>query len=157
MGLTDVFKADPNFLENEEKYKSIKSEILGDDESDESGGSSGSGSESDDESEEEGGEGELRFVFSSCFLVENSADFLSLLSTLRLVGSVVPNKHGIKDMTETNMINLRRTIYLTIMNSVSLFSSSTEVHFRVQVLTLPSFVSVLFRCSSPTRKPFTSS
>jgi len=55
-------------LENEEKYKSIKSEILGDDESDESGGSSGSGSESDDESEEEGGEGELCFL-SLCFSI----------------------------------------------------------------------------------------
>jgi pre-mRNA-splicing factor CWC22 len=30
-----------------------------------------------------------------------------------------PEKAGITDMTETNLINLRRTIYLTIMNSVS--------------------------------------
>ena len=32
---------------------------------------------------------------------------------------VAPDKAGITDMTETNLINLRRTIYLTIMNSVS--------------------------------------
>lgn len=32
---------------------------------------------------------------------------------------VAPEKAGITDMTETNLINLRRTIYLTIMNSVS--------------------------------------
>ena len=34
-------------------------------------------------------------------------------------GDVAPEKAGITDMTETNLINLRRTIYLTIMNSVS--------------------------------------
>lgn len=33
---------------------------------------------------------------------------------------VAPEKAGITDMTETNLINLRRTIYLTIMNSVRL-------------------------------------
>jgi pre-mRNA-splicing factor CWC22 len=33
-------------------------------------------------------------------------------------GDVAPEKAGITDMTETNLINLRRTIYLTIMNSV---------------------------------------
>jgi len=32
---------------------------------------------------------------------------------------VAPDKEGITDMTETNLINLRRTIYLTVMNSVS--------------------------------------
>jgi pre-mRNA-splicing factor CWC22 len=32
--------------------------------------------------------------------------------------AVAPEKEGIVDMTETNLINLRRTIYLTIMNSV---------------------------------------
>lgn len=33
--------------------------------------------------------------------------------------AIAPEKEGITDMTETNLINLRRTIYLTIMNSVS--------------------------------------
>ncbi|KAL7424964.1 pre-mRNA-splicing factor cwc22 [Cryptotrichosporon argae] len=32
---------------------------------------------------------------------------------------VAPEKAGITDMTETNLINLRRTIYLTIMNSLN--------------------------------------
>lgn len=110
----DIFKADPNFLENEDKYKSIKAEILGDSDDDESG-SSGSGSESDDEdeSEAEGGEGEqLVFIALHTVTLCHSADHFNLNL------SVVPNRHGIKDMTETNMINLRRTIYLTIMNSV---------------------------------------
>jgi len=41
---------------------------------------------------------------------------------------VAPEKAGITDMTETNLINLRRTIYLTIMNSVSLYSSKPSTH-----------------------------
>jgi pre-mRNA-splicing factor CWC22 len=39
--------------------------------------------------------------------------------------AIAPEKEGIVDMTETNLINLRRTIYLTIMNSVSI-PSNTE-------------------------------
>ena len=46
---TDIFKVDPNFLQNEEKYKAIKAEILGEDSSD--GDESGS---EESESEDEG-------------------------------------------------------------------------------------------------------
>ena len=49
--LTDIFKFDPKYLENEERYKSIKAEILGEDSDDESG----SGSDEDDSDEEEEG------------------------------------------------------------------------------------------------------
>lgn len=45
----NIFKFDPNYVENEEKYKGIKTEILGDDSDDESG------SEEDDSEEEEEG------------------------------------------------------------------------------------------------------
>ncbi len=45
----DVFRPDPNYLENEEAYKSIKEEVLGE-ESDESGSEEDEGTE---ESEEE--------------------------------------------------------------------------------------------------------
>ncbi|KAG8703537.1 pre-mRNA-splicing factor cwc22 [Ceratobasidium sp. 394] len=78
----NIYKFDPNFLENEEKYKEIKAEILGEgsDDEDESGSS-------DSDSEAEGG--------------------------------AVADKPGIEDMTETNLVNLRRTIYLTIMNALS--------------------------------------
>ncbi|KAG9103624.1 pre-mRNA-splicing factor cwc22 [Ceratobasidium sp. 370] len=78
----NIYKFDPNFLENEEKYKEIKAEILGEgsDDEDESGSS-------DSDSEGEGG--------------------------------AVADKPGIEDMTETNLVNLRRTIYLTIMNALS--------------------------------------
>lgn len=82
----DLFKVDPNYLQNEERYVGIKKEILGDSEDEESG-ESGSDADTEDEDDEEGG--------------------------------AAPEKAGITDMTETNLINLRRTIYLTIMNSVS--------------------------------------
>ncbi|QRV86759.1 pre-mRNA-splicing factor CWC22 [Ceratobasidium sp. AG-Ba] len=78
----NVFKFDPNFLENEEKYKEIKAEILGEGSDDDESGSS---DESD--SDEEGG--------------------------------AVADKPGIEDATGTNLVNLRRTIYLTIMNALS--------------------------------------
>lgn len=55
--MLNIFKYDPDYAENEEKYSAIKAEILGEDESDDSGSSgddeSGSGSEDDDEEGEE--------------------------------------------------------------------------------------------------------
>jgi pre-mRNA-splicing factor CWC22 len=74
-------------LKNEERYESIKREILGDSDDEDESGSEESDSESEDED-----------------------------------GDVAPEKAGITDMTETNLINLRRTIYLTIMNSVSMMT-----------------------------------
>ncbi|KAJ7584937.1 armadillo-type protein [Mycena floridula] len=78
----NIFKFDPNYLENEEKYKGIKAEILGEDSDEESG----SEEESSDEDDDEG---------------------------------VAETKEGIEDRTETNLVNLRRTIYLTIMNALN--------------------------------------
>ncbi|XP_019164042.1 PREDICTED: pre-mRNA-splicing factor CWC22 homolog isoform X3 [Ipomoea nil] len=82
----DIFKPDPNFLENEKKYEELKTAILGDESEEEEGDSeaeSGDDEEEDDEDEEEDEE-----------------------------------QMKIKDETETNLVNLRRTIYLTIMSSV---------------------------------------
>ncbi|KAM8807013.1 pre-mRNA-splicing factor CWC22 homolog [Eudromia elegans] len=55
----NVFKLDPNFLENEEKYKTLKKEILdeGDSES-EADQEAGSSEEEEDEDEEEGEDGQ---------------------------------------------------------------------------------------------------
>ncbi|KAJ7768176.1 hypothetical protein B0H14DRAFT_3096150 [Mycena olivaceomarginata] len=47
--LADIFKFDPNYLENEEKYKAIKQEILGEDEDEESGSEESSDEEDEDE------------------------------------------------------------------------------------------------------------
>jgi pre-mRNA-splicing factor CWC22 len=97
---TDVFKADPKFLENEKKYAEIKEEILGGDSDDESG------SEADSDSEDEDADGKLE---------SNDKPGINLIYCS---ASVAPELEGIQDMTETDLIDLRRTIYLTLMNSL---------------------------------------
>ncbi|KAK4408253.1 Pre-splicing factor cwc22 [Sesamum angolense] len=72
----DIFKPDPQFPENENRYEELKKQILDAD--------ADSDDEDDEESEDEEEEEQMK----------------------------------IKDETETNLINLRRTIYLTIMSSV---------------------------------------
>ncbi|KAL7227150.1 hypothetical protein ACSBR1_022086 [Camellia fascicularis] len=81
----DIFKPDPQFLENEKRYEEVKKTILGEESEDDADADSDAGSddEDDEESDEEDEE-----------------------------------KMEIKDETETNLVNLRRTIYLTIMSSV---------------------------------------
>ncbi|KAG6884516.1 pre-mRNA-splicing factor cwc22 [Termitomyces sp. T159_Od127] len=90
----NVFKLDPDYLENEEKYKSIKSEILGE--------------ESDEESESE----------------EESSD--------EDENEVAEAKEGIEDRTETNLVNLRRVIYLTIMNALN-YEEAVHKLLKVQI------------------------
>ncbi|XP_046845555.1 pre-mRNA-splicing factor CWC22 homolog [Xenia sp. Carnegie-2017] len=84
--ILNIFKFDPDYLANEEKYKQIKKELLGegdDDDDDESdNGDSESGDEDSDDVEEES------------------------------------EKIDILDQTETNLVSLRRTVYLTIQSSL---------------------------------------
>lgn len=87
ISLADVFKANPNFLEDEKAYENLKRNILGDESSEDEAGSDEDGDEDDDEEETDDEEEE-------------------------------EERMKIKDETETNLINLRRTIYLTIMSSV---------------------------------------
>lgn len=84
----DLFKPDPNYLENEKRYEELKKNILGEESDDEEGsdGDDDDDDDDDDESEEEEEEEEEAMK--------------------------------IQDETETNLVNLRRTIYLTIMSSV---------------------------------------
>lgn len=94
----NLFKVDPNFLENEAKYAEIKAEILGEDSDDEDDESGSDESDDEDEGEDE----------------------------------VVPDREGIQDLTETNLINLRRTIYLTIMNSLT-FEEAVHKLLKVDI------------------------
>nr|XP_007148233.1 hypothetical protein PHAVU_006G191000g [Phaseolus vulgaris]ESW20227.1 hypothetical protein PHAVU_006G191000g [Phaseolus vulgaris] len=80
----DIFKPDPNFLENEKRYEELKKSMLGEDYDDEEEGMDAESDESDEESDEEDEE-----------------------------------QMQIKDETEANLVNLRRTIYLTIMSSAN--------------------------------------
>jgi hypothetical protein len=49
-----------------------------------------------------------------------------------LVFLAAPEKEGIQDMTETDLINMRRTIYLTIMNSLN-FEEAVHKLLNVQI------------------------
>ncbi|XP_052478340.1 uncharacterized protein LOC105775878 [Gossypium raimondii] len=83
----DIFKPDPQYLENEKRYEELKKSILGEESEDEEGSDAGSSDEEEDEEEDECDEED-------------------------------EEQMKIKDETETNLVNLRRTIYLTIMSSV---------------------------------------
>jgi pre-mRNA-splicing factor CWC22 len=87
---TDYFQFDLNYLAHEEAYDKIKADILGEEESEDEA----SGGEADDGGEESGEEAETP---------QSTAQ-----------GGGV----AITDATDTNLINLRRTIYLSIMSSV---------------------------------------
>ncbi|XP_060033610.1 pre-mRNA-splicing factor CWC22 homolog isoform X2 [Erinaceus europaeus] len=86
----NVFKMDPNFMENEEKYKEIKKEILDEGDSD-SNTDQDAGSSEDEDEEEEEEEGE-----------EDEEG----------------QKVTIHDKTEINLVSFRRTIYLAIQSSL---------------------------------------
>lgn len=81
----NVFKFDPEYEENEGKYKEVKEEILGEESEEESDAS--------DASEDEEGDEEEGVPASS-------------------------KENGIKDMTNRDLVNLRKTIYLTIRSSM---------------------------------------
>lgn len=90
----DIFRVDPDFVTNEQRYKEIKAEILGEEESeDEREKGEGEEGDEEDESESESEEEEDE--------------------------EAVAAQQEILDQTETNLVNLRRTIYLTIMASVN--------------------------------------
>lgn len=100
--VADVFKFDENFAKNEEEYKEIKLEILGDESSEEeSGGEDGDRSDSDDEEPDDG--------------ISTSRPFRRtvLMRYAEADGTV-----DVHDHTATNVVNLRRTIYLTIMSAL---------------------------------------
>ncbi|KAL8134782.1 uncharacterized protein LOC141702821 [Apium graveolens] len=81
----DIFKPDPQFVENEQRYEELKKTLLGEESEDEADSDAATDNEDDEEGEDdESDEEQMR----------------------------------IRDETETNLVNLRRTIYLTIMSSV---------------------------------------
>jgi pre-mRNA-splicing factor CWC22 len=89
----DVFKEDPEFTFHEQEYAAIRREILGDDDDadGESGEEDGSSDEEEDYHEEGAGVG---------------------------AGPSRNNGAIIQDHTGTDLVNLRRTIYLTIMSAL---------------------------------------
>eukprot|EP00033_Pygsuia_biforma_P000878 GCRY01001017.1.p1 GENE.GCRY01001017.1~~GCRY01001017.1.p1 ORF type:complete len:862 (-),score=252.85 GCRY01001017.1:67-2652(-) len=89
----DLFHYDEQFEANEAEYSALKKEILGDSGSSEEGSSydSGSGSGESDSASEENTAGQVQDTESQKII----------------------------DKTETNLVNLRRTIYLTVMSALN--------------------------------------
>ncbi|KXL47351.1 hypothetical protein M433DRAFT_152878 [Acidomyces richmondensis BFW] len=111
----NVFKYDPDFEANEEAYRKLKAEILG-----EESGSSEEDEEDEDESSEEEDEAEKALE--------------------------------IKDQSNTDLVNLRRSIYLTIMSSGG-FEEATHKLMRIN---LPAgreeeLPSMIIECASQER------
>lgn len=90
----NIFKYDPEYEQNEEEYKKLKAEILGEGSDDEDD------SEEDDESSESEDE-EQKAV-------------------------------EIKDQSNADLVNLRRTIYLTLMSSAD-YEESVHKLLRIQI------------------------
>ncbi|KAF5097590.1 hypothetical protein D0Z00_002348 [Geotrichum galactomycetum] len=103
--ILNVFKFDPDYEANEEKYNEMKREILGDDE--EESGSDNDSVDSVSEDEEEP----------------------APTSTTQTSGA---EPVVIKDMTNVELVTLRKTIYLTIMSSMSVDEAAHKL-FRVVV------------------------
>ena len=103
----DVFNFDDEWNENESSWLEIRKEILGEGSSDEEGGDDEGESETDDDEDGEA----------------SSDDDDDEDGVLQESQAIVPaNKKQIveiQDLSEKDLINLRRTIYLTIMSSAT--------------------------------------
>lgn len=95
----NIFKFDPEWEENEEAYKKLKSEILGE------------GSDDDDDDDEDG--------------EDDSSDEEENEETKAM---------EIKDQSNADLVNLRRTIYLTIMSS----ADPEEAVHKLMKINLPA-------------------
>ena len=111
----NIFKFDKDWEANEEAYKKIKAEILGDGSEDEDGSGSDESTEDEEEAEKE-------------------------------------REMEIKDQTNTDLVNLRRTIYLTIMSSID-FEEACHKLMKVNLPAgqEPELPSMIIECCSQER------
>ena len=58
--------------------------------------------------------------------------YIVTIAHMLTLPSVVESKEGIEDMTSTNLVNLRRVIYLTIMNALN-FEEAVHKLLKVQL------------------------
>ncbi|KAL7057154.1 hypothetical protein AAHC03_019137 [Spirometra sp. Aus1] len=127
----NIFRFDPDFEANEEKYSAIRASFLGDD--DDEDDEDASGSEGDDESGSgsEGDEDEDRQHGAAV-----GAD---------QAGTII-------DQTETNLVHLRRTIYLLLQSSIS---ADEAAHRLLQLKIKPGeeyeVASMVLDCCAQTR------
>jgi len=132
----DVFKFDPDWVQNEMDWTEIKREVLGDDsddDDDDDGSDDGDGSSDTDDSDEDGEDGVL--VEAAPVTVANTKQITE-----------------IHDMSEKDLINLRRTIYLTIMSSATF----EECSHKLSKLDIPDgkemeLINMIIECCSQER------
>lgn len=89
----DVFRVDPDYEKNEAMWTAIKKEILGESDSDSDGSDGDASGSSDSDSDGE--------------------------NNVQQQSQQLASGGPIQDLTEQDLVNLRRTIYLTIMSSIS--------------------------------------
>lgn len=127
----DVFKVDPEYQQHEEEYEAIKKEILGDDDDDD-----------DDESGDEGDSDEESSDDEDAYANKPGA-------------AAAPTQQKITDATQTNLVNLRRTIYLTIMSSLD-FEECGHKLLKIQLAPGQEveLVTMMIECASQVRLPY---
>jgi pre-mRNA-splicing factor CWC22 len=134
----DVFRFDPDYDKHEAEYSAIKKELLGDDDDDddgssgdEEGGESSSSEEEEDDSDEEEEEG------------EGAGGIISTTTTTH------NNNQEIEDLTGTDLVNLRRTIYLAIQSSLTHEEAGHKI-LRMNIPEKHSFeiVTMIIECAS---------
>ncbi|KAF5398365.1 Pre-mRNA-splicing factor CWC22 [Paragonimus heterotremus] len=126
----NIFRFDPNYLENEEKYAKIKASFF------ESDNESQAGSSDEDASDSDSSDGN-----------ENKE---------RAQGAAVPatgeEQQTIIDQTETNLVQLRRTIYLMLQSSLSADEAGHRLlQLKIKVGEEYEVASMVLDCCAQTR------
>jgi pre-mRNA-splicing factor CWC22 len=137
----DVFKYDPDWGENEQDWTEIRREILGEDSDDEGGSDSDGESETgDEESDGDDSDDDEDGVLPEAVLAAPISKATSNQIT------------EIHDMSEKDLINLRRTIYLTIMSSATF----EECSHKLSKMDIPfgkemELINMIIECCSQER------
>jgi len=126
----DLFKVDPDYVKHEEAYQDLKKELMGEDEEADADDEDDSDDDDDDDDDDD---------------EEDDEDDDEEAPPPRQPGE----KMTITDMSETDKVNLRRTIYLTIMSSLDF----EEAGHKLLKLDIPSgaeveLVTMLIECCS---------
>ena len=135
----DVFAYDENYTENENDWIAIQKEILGGD-SDDDENSDGSDDETDDDDDDDSDD-------------DSDDDEDGVLVEAPVVSKAAASKEVvIHDMTEKDLINLRRKIYLTIMSSATF----EECAHKLAKLSIPEgkemeLINMIIECCSQER------
>ncbi|VEL10097.1 unnamed protein product [Protopolystoma xenopodis] len=135
----NVFKFDPTFEENEAKYAAIRASFVEEESGDEEDSDAESGSNADDEKNESDG------------AYENDSDADARAQAGASTGND-QHKQQIIDQTETNLLHLRRTIYLMLQSSIS---ADEAAHRLLQLKIQPGdeyeVASMVLDCCAQTR------